>query len=53
MQRQLSRKIKRIEVKLFVLARRPHVMFLIPDDGVNGSKKGSVTGMIFPVTPGI
>ena len=52
MQRQLSRKIKRIEVKLFVLARRPHVMFLIPDDDVGGSKKGGVTRLIFPMTPG-
>ena len=52
MQRQLSRKIKRIEVKLFVLARRPHVMLLIPVDGVDGSKKSSVSGMISPMTPG-
>ena len=52
MQRQVSLKIKRIEVKLFVLARGPHVMFLIPDDEVDGFKKGSVTGMIFPITPG-
>ena len=38
MRRQLSRKIKRIEEKLFVVARRPKVMFLMPDYDIDGAK---------------
>ena len=39
MRRQLSRKIKRIEDKLFVVARRPEVMFLMPDYDIDGAKR--------------
>ena len=38
MQRQLSRKIQRIGEKLFLVAKRPEVMFLMPDYDIDGAK---------------
>ena len=39
MRRQLNRKIQRIGEKLFVVARRPEVMFLMPDNDIDGAKR--------------
>ena len=39
MRRQLSRKINRIEEKLSAVARRPEVMFLMPGEDLEETKK--------------
>ena len=39
MRRQLSRKINRLEEKLSAVAKRPEVMFLMPDDDIDGAKR--------------
>ena len=39
MRRQLNRKIKRIEEKLSVVARRPEVMFLMPGEDLDKAKQ--------------
>jgi hypothetical protein len=39
MRRQLSRKIKRIEEKLSAVASIPEVMFLMPGDDIDETKK--------------
>ena len=39
MRRQLNRKINRIEEKLSAVARRPEVMFLMPGEDLEETKK--------------